>query len=186
MFLTLGLLGAAGCATPDRVAMLPGVGPSPSQSQPTVWAAEGYLQVYSARERIPTNPNGSEFAWNNDFGNNDFLFGDARTSYALYSADGQLVQQVRNASGRNASPALVSLTPGSYQIRAEAVDFNDVTSTVMVPVCIESGQTTQVHLDGKWSPQSKGHGEGQWVRLSNGSIVGWHCSGSEGLTAALQ
>ena len=184
---TLGLLGAAGCASPSRMTLLPGVGPSPFPASQADAAAvnDGFLQVFSARERIPTISSALEFVRNNDFGNYDLLYADAHTSYSLYGPDGQLLQRVPNATQMNdADPTLVRLSPGSYQVKAECVDFDDVTSTVLVPVCIEPGLTTLVHLDGKWSSAPTGLGD-QWVRLSNGSIVGWHCSGSEGGNVAL-
>jgi hypothetical protein len=180
----LALLGAAGCAAPSQQARLAGVGPGPAEI--TQNADEGFLQVYSARERVPININGEEFVWNNDFGRNEFLYGAAHTSYALYDQSGRLLQHVSNSTGMNdAHPTLLGLSPGAYQIKAEAADYDGVISTVTVPVCIEPGLTTLVHLDGKWNP-SLTDTRSQWVRLANGSVVGWHCSSSEEVTTALQ
>jgi len=182
--LLLALMGAAGCATPSRVTLLPGVGPTPSATAQNT--TEGFLQVYSARERVPTNINGEEFVWNNDYGRNDFLYASAHTGYSLYRSDGQLLQQVPNATGMNdAQPTLLKLSPGAYQVKASAEDFNGVDATVMVPVCVEPGLTTVVHLDDQLNARTTGV-ESQWVRLANGSIVGWHCSGSEKASVALQ
>jgi hypothetical protein len=181
---TLALLGAAGCAAPSKVSQLPGVDPTPSLAAPN--ADVGFLQVYSARERLPININGEEFVWNNDYGRNEFLCGDAHTGYSLYSKDGQLLLQVPNARGMNdADPTLLKLAPGTYQVKAEAADFGGDISTVLVPVCVESGLTTLVHLDGNWDSRTTRTGD-QWVRLANGSVVGWHCSDSEVTTIALQ
>jgi hypothetical protein len=183
-FFILALLGAAGCASPSQVSRLPGVGPAPSLAAPN--AGVGFLQVYSARERIPANINGEEFVWNNDYGRNEFLYGSAHTDYSLYSQDGQLLLQVANATERNdANPTRLELAPGTYEVKAEAADFDGVVSTVTVPVCVTPGLTTLVLLDGSGDFRAARAG-GQWVRLANGSVVGWPCSDSEMATVALQ
>jgi hypothetical protein len=180
----LALLGAAGCAAPKQASQLPGVGPTPSLAAPN--AGVGFLQVYSARERLPINLNGEEFVWNNDYGRNEFLYGSAHTDYSLYSKDGELLLQVPNATGMNdADPTLLKLFPGTYQVRAEAADFDGVISTVMVPVCVASGQTTLVHLDGSGGSRTTGN-DGSLVRLANGTVVGWHCSDTEVATIAFR
>jgi hypothetical protein len=164
------------------MARLPGVGPVPASAAES--GSTGFLQVYSARERLPININGEEFAWNSDYGQNEFLYGAAHTGYSLFNRDGQLLMQVPNAKGmHDADPTLLKLAPGDYQVRAEAADFDGVVSAVLVPVCVQAGQTTLVHLDGKWDVGTPGQG-GYWVRLANGSVVGWHCSDSEGATFA--
>ena len=182
--LMLALLGTAGCVSSSRVALLPGVGPAPSLAPAN--GSVGFLQVYSARERVPTDINAEEFMWNNDFGRNDFLYGAAHTAYSLYSPGGQLLMQVSNARGMNdADPTLVNLAPGDYQVKAEASDDSGAISTVMVPVCVQAGLTTLVRLDGQWTVRTTG-ADDRWVRLADGSVVGWHCSDSEGTALALQ
>jgi len=180
----LALLGTVGCTTSSQVARLPGVGPAPSAAASN--AGEGFLQVYSAPLRVPTNVNGEEFYANSDYGQNDFLSYAAHGGYSLFSQDGQLLQQIPNSKGMNdANPTLLKLAPGAYQVRAEATEADGTSSTVMVPVCIDPGLTTVVRLDGRWHVWTKGPDD-QWVRLANGSVVGWHCSDSEGTTTALQ
>jgi len=182
--LVVALLGTVGCASSSRVARLSGVGPAPSAT--TQNETVGFLQVYSARERLPINVNGEEFFWNNDYGRNDFLYGTAHTAYTVLNHDGQLLVQVPNATGMNdAKPTLVNLAPGDYLVKAEAADYDGVTSAVMVPVCVVAGQTTVVHLDGQWAGHRTGAGH-DLVRLANGSAVGWHCAGAEAATFALQ
>jgi len=182
--LTLALLGTVGCATSSRVAKLPGVGPVPSAAVANT--GDGFLQVYSARLRLPTNVNGEEFYANSDYGRNDFLYYAAHGAYSLFSQDGQLLQQIPNSTGMNdANPTLLKLAPGAYQVKAEATDADGTSTTVMVPVCIDPGLTTVVRLDGQWHVWTKGL-EDQWVRLANGSVVGWHCADSEGASVALQ
>ena len=162
-----------GCATASRVTMLEEVGPRPALA--AQHSGEGYLRVYSAREKAPTNVYADEFFWNNDFGKNEFLHYTAHTSYSIYAPDGRLLQRVRNATGMDdANPTLVKLSPGVYRVKADAEDYNDVTSTVMVPVCIKPGLRTTVHLDGNWNaPTAMKRDGGQIVRLPNGNIVGW-------------
>jgi hypothetical protein len=180
----LALLGAAGCASPSKVSQLPGVGPTPSLAAPN--ATVGFLQVYSAREQLPININGEVFFANNDYGRNDFRDGTAHTDYSLYSKDGELLLHVPNARGMNdADPTRLKLAPATYQVRAEAADSDGAVSTIMVPVCVEPGQTTLVHLDGNWYSRTTGTGD-QWVRLADGTIVGWHCSDSEVATIAFR
>jgi hypothetical protein len=180
----LALLSAAGCAAPSHVSRLPGVGPVPSLAAPD--AGVGFLQVYSARERLPINLNGEEFAWNNDYGRNEFLYDSAHTGYSLYSKDGELLLQVPNATAMNdANPTRLELSPGTYEVKAEAADFDGIVSTVTVPVCIAPGLTTLVHLDGSGDSRAMKAG-GQLVRLGNGSVVGWPCSDSAVATVALQ
>ncbi|HTY89380.1 MAG TPA: hypothetical protein VMB80_18165 [Candidatus Acidoferrum sp.] len=182
--LALALLGAVGCATSSPTTRLSGVGPDPSPAVSP--GGEGWLQVYTARERVPLNINGEEFYSNSDYGRNDFLYGAAHTDYSLSSRDGQWLLHVSNAAGMNdPNPTRLKLAPGAYEVKAEAADANGVSSTVTVPVCIEAGQTTVVRLDGQWRVWTKG-AEDQWVRLADGSVVGWHCSDSEQPNVAFQ
>ena len=136
------------------------------------------MRVYSARERILIDVNAEEFVWNSDFGKNKFLHETAHTSYSIYAPDGRFLQRVRNTTGMNdANPALVKLSPGVYRVQADAEDYNDVTLTVMVPVCIKPGLTTSVHLDGNWNPPAAiRRSGGKVVRLPNGDVVGWRLS----------
>lgn len=162
-----------GCATAPRVTMLEQVGPGPALA--AQHSSEGYLQVYSAREKALIDLTGEEFIWNNDFGWNEFLHAAAHTGYSIYAPDGHLLQRVRNTTGMNdANPTLVKLSPGVYRVEAEAEDYNDITLSVTVPVCIKPGLTTSVHLDDNWNPPAAMTKEGdQIVRLPNGNIVGW-------------
>lgn len=169
------LICTVGCATDTRVALLKPVGPDPALAAQS--SGPGYLQVYSARERAPIDLNTEDFLWNNDFGKNEFLHWTAHTRYSLYAPDGHLLQQVRNSTGMNdANPTAVKLSPGVYQVEAEAEDYNDVTLNVMVPVLIEPGLTTVVHLDGNSNTTIPRKQSDELVRLPNGNIVGWQTS----------
>ena len=174
-FLVPILICTAGCATDTRVTLLKQVGPDPVLASQN--SGMGFLQVYSARERVPIDVNAEEYFWNNDYGKNDFLFYPAHTSYALYAPDGQLLQQIRNANGMNdANPTMVKLSPGIYEVEAKAKDYDDVNWTGIIPVVIESGLTTVVHLDGNWNPAIPKKKSDEMVWLPNGHIVGWHSS----------
>ncbi|MGO9586331.1 MAG: hypothetical protein ACLP2Y_09065 [Limisphaerales bacterium] len=172
------LICAAGCATDTRVTLREEVGPDPALTPQN--SGTGFLQVYSARERVPIDLNREEFFWNDDYGRNEFLFYAAHTSYALYAPGGRLLERVRNANGMNdADPTMVKLSPGVYNVEAEARDYDDVNWTVMVPVLIKPGLTTTVHLDGNWNPAISRKKGGEMVWLPNESIVGWHSAKSD-------
>jgi len=162
-----------GCATATRVTRLEPVGPNPALVAQN--SGSGFLQVFSARERVPTDVNAEEFFHNNDYGKNDFLHYPAHTSYAIYTADGHLVRQVRNNGGNlnNANPTTVTLSPGVYEVAAAAEDSEGGTFSVRVPAVVEAGLTTKVHLDGNWKPAVSGQKRNGTVCLPNGNFVGW-------------
>jgi len=138
----------AGCGTANPpVAVLPPVGPdSIAPSEP---ASEGVLQVYSARIPADTDVNFEEFFANDDFGGALFPLEPAHTDYTIYTEAGQVFKHVHNARNLDdAQPALVTLPPGNYKIEAQAKDIDPGTLTVVVPVTIQAGRTTHVHLDG--------------------------------------
>ncbi len=169
------LLGAAGCASAPRMAVLEPIGPAPGAGGRV--HNEGWLQVHTARERAVTDLNGEEFFWNNDFGQNQFLYRPVHTRYDIYCPDGQFVRSVRNARDSNdPEPTRVALPPGAYRIQARAEDYNGVTCDVTVPVVIEGGATTVAYLDQKdWAPTPE-HAAQDIVRLPNGRGVGWLAS----------
>jgi len=183
ILLTSILVSAAGCATDTQVTLLRQAGPDPALTAQNSGA--GFLQVYSARERIPIDVNAEEFFWNNDFDRNDFLFYPAHTSYALYAQDGHPLESVRNARGMyDGNPTLVKLSPGVYKVEAKARDSDAVNWTVMIPVVIEPGLTTAIHLDGYWDWAMARKKSDEIVGLPNGDIVGWHFPKPEGSISA--
>jgi len=181
-FLVPMLVGVAGCATVARVAQLDPIGPNPTLIAQN--SGPGFLQVFSARERVPIDVNGEEYFYNEDYGKNNFLHYAAHTGYALYTPDGRLVRQVRNNGGdmHNANPTTVELAPGIYEVKAAAEDYDDVALTVSVPVVIESGLTTRVHLDGDWNPAASEKKASALVCLPNGRFVGWRSPKPDQLT----
>src|SRR5882757_7689516 len=90
------------------------------------------------------------------------------TDYTISTPDGKVIQHVKNATGSYGSrPAIVSLSPGQYHVRAQY----DRGGFVVIPVVIKSGKTIVFDLDGEPLPQgSRGAKE---VRLPNGKVAGW-------------
>src|SRR6266536_5332327 len=120
---------ASGCAFNRHVVLQPAVGPPPlvlgSRSP------EGGLTVYSALD-IGTPGEAENVSYH--------------SGYKIYSLDGKMLKYVNNRVGLTyiEDPATVSLLPGRYNVVARAAAFG----TVTVPVVIEAGKTTFVHLDG--------------------------------------
>jgi len=136
-----------GCGTTPQIAVLAPVGPN--SAAPPEPEHMGVLQVYSARPLAVTDVNFEEFFANDDFGGNEFPVEPAHTDYTICKQDGQVLEHVRNARNLDdPQPALVTLPEGEYNIKAQAKDANPGTFAVMVPVIIETGRATQVHLDG--------------------------------------
>ncbi|NQU11903.1 hypothetical protein HQ590_14000 [bacterium] len=118
------------CAIAREPMVLDPVGPPPLRS-PGV-EAEGYLRVYSATQLhydgIPYYPH---------------------SDYTVLAEDGTLLRPVRNASDlTDERPARVRLPVGSYLVRAAARSYGPV----IVPVVIETGQTTTVYLEPSRTP----------------------------------
>ncbi len=147
----------AGCASTNTGVVLDSVGPGPTESANSA-AANGTLLVYSAYEV-----------------NANFNIRDDRrhqySDYRILGNDGKLVQPVVNDSGTILQrPASVDLPVGQYRVVAQANGYGLVT----VPVTIEAGRTTVLHLEGgiKW-PNQFGENQTNAVRLPDGEIVGW-------------
>jgi len=161
----------AGCASAPKVVVQEPVGPC--QRVAAEGARDGSLQVYSARERAPLDLNAEVFFWNNDFGQNGFLYGAAHTGYTIFAQNGTVFEQVRNARNLNdGQPALVRLPPGRYSIEAEAEVSGGITIAVVVPLVIEAGQTTRVHLEPMRTPSGEAPDTSRLVRLADGRIIG--------------
>jgi hypothetical protein len=140
----------AGCAT-TPIALAP-VGPDPHGLQTT--ASDGNLEVYSG---LVACFEGNNPPWHQ------------HSDYRIYDLQGRLVKYVGNAPGHyDQAPLLVSLPPGEYRLHARASDY----LRVDVPVIIERGRTTKVHLDDRWRlPAYASNNE--LVSLPNGNPVGW-------------
>jgi hypothetical protein len=91
------------------------------------------------------------------------------TGYYVYDLHGGLVKHVDNTVGHyEEAPRQVRLAAGKYLVKAQANDY----FWVEVPVIIERGQTTRVHLDDRWQV-SPDVSKAEVVSLPNGNAVGW-------------
>jgi hypothetical protein len=155
----LALIGAAiipllaGCAS--KPVVLNSVGPEPVN--PEAFIPEGYLQVFSDTK--------------------EHVIGDSppyytHTGYNIHDPSGKIVEYVPNHIGdMDESPSLVTIPAGNYKIVAQSYSYGRVT----VPVVIQAGGTTVVHLDRDWRPSSN-ISSNQVVRLPDKEAVGWSSS----------
>ena len=146
-----------GCALAGNGMVLNTVGPAPSRIAAPA-PSGGTLVVFSAcdvnadfNSRDPNRPEYSD--------------------YCVFDAGGKLLQRVHNDSGTILQdPASVSLSAGTYHVVARANGYGFVT----VPVVIENGRSTVLHLEGggaRWQEPAVSADES--VRLPDGEIVGW-------------
>lgn len=151
-FVALGIVPLMAACVSQRVVLAP-VGPSPA---PELRAsnAPGQLRVFSQREPVTAGDDPVYYQ---------------HTDYRIYDHRGKLVKYVGNTTGHfGRAPRVISLPPGDYTVKARAKDY----LSVVVPVIIESGQTTSVHLDDRWSyPTNSSRNE--FVFEPNGAPVGW-------------
>ena len=157
-FLLMGLIVlASGCAFSRHVVLQTAVGPPPFVV--ATRSPEGGLAVYSASDiGTPGEP--------------DYV--NYHSGYKIYSLDGKMLKYVNNRVGPTyvEDPATVSLPPGRYNVVAGAAAFG----TVSVPVVIEAGKTTFVHLDGSKLSSGRQTAASDFVRLPDGSIIGWRAT----------
>lgn len=148
-----------GCSSTKPVALAP-VGPGPDSGGSM--ASTGDLQVFS---RESGRAEGLNPTWHQ------------HSDYYIYDRDGKLVKYVKNSTGYYArGPLPVSLTPGQYLVKAKARDY----TWVEVPVIIERGRTTSVHLDDNWKfPATTSASE--LVSTPNGNPVGWRAEPAQQL-----
>lgn len=166
-----------GCALPTKIIVKEPVGPSPASVSDAA-SREGRLQVFSARERAPSDVN-KEMFLGNEFDHNDYLYEKAHTDYFVYDAQGKLVEKVKNASAvKDLSPIPVHLPAGTYRIEADAELSNGSAFTVDLPVVIKPGLTTAVHLGKDWKPKAKPVASLPLVRIYEGRIIGWRADAS--------
>ena len=154
--LALALL-SAGCSTPT--ALDTPIGPNPQTAK--FASATGTLRVYSAKEKEDNV--GFEQPY------------EQRTDYSIYDANGKEVKGVldNNKGEFEAVPRGVRLEPGTYKIKAlAAVGLGE---WISVPVVIEAGRTTEVHLNGQWRPPSDTPGN-EIVKAPSGFPMGWRAS----------
>ena len=152
-FLLVGLIGfASGCTLQRQTIILTAVGPPPSFVENR--SPNGRLVVYTA------------FDIHGGTTDIDQLY---HSNYRIYSTDGKLLKHVYNKVRTYIEdPATVSLPAGKYQVEATAAAFGPVT----VPVVIEPGKTTFVHLDGSELTGAQASA-GNFVSLPDGLVIGW-------------
>ena len=157
--LFLGVIPLVTCCAPPPIALVP-VGPGPFAGRSSS-SGTGQLQVFSslAEQSDDQNQEGS--------GASPIWY--QHTAYTIYDTSGKLVERVDNSLGHySTAPRLVSRRPGSYTVRARASDC----LSVSVPVVIEPGKTTKVHLDENWRPPP-GTQNTEVVSAPDGNPVGW-------------
>src|SRR5207249_1321638 len=141
------------CATTRQTTLLPPVGPAPFEQARN--SPEGALVVHSA-----FNPGSTT----------DQDAYPHHSGYRIYFEDGKHLKSVNNwVATFSEEPAVVGLAPGRYKVVARATRFG----TVTVPVVIEAGKTTAVHLDESQLPKRKDRASSDFVHLPNGFAVGW-------------
>lgn len=166
VFLSTGLvLLLVGCSS-TPIALAP-VGPNPVGSERS--ASKGELQVFSSlvdRSDDQNQANDSDPGWYQ------------HTDYRIYDLHGKLVKRVDNAIGHyEQAPRGVALPAGQYLVKARAQDY----LRVEVPVLIEPGRTTKVHLDDNWKLPA-GTPRSELVSTPNGNPVGWRAEPTKELS----
>lgn len=149
------ILGLAGCASP---VILAPVGPNPVGRESV--ASMGALQVFT---RVV-----EQFDDQNQAG--DGVSGwPQHSDYVIYNLHGKRVKHVYNSIGHyETAPRIVTLPPGRYIVAAEANE----TLRVRVPVEIERGRVSRIHLDNCWKPPGTTP-KIELVSMPSGSPVGW-------------
>jgi hypothetical protein len=145
----LPLLGGCAIATTP----LASIGPGPAQK---AWSRhEGDLQVFTATQTVDA-----------DF----HAYFDLHVGYDIDDTSGKTIRYVANHdSNIDESVDTVSLPPGTYTVVARSTWCG----LMKIPVVIEAGKTTSVHLDGNnWWPPSH-PAANQLVFLPNGEAAGW-------------
>jgi hypothetical protein len=145
-----------GCSS-TPVALAP-VGPNPFGGESIV--SEGGLQVFSS---LIGHSEGNNPTWYQ------------HSNYYIYDLHGKLVKLVNNTVGYYAKvPRQVALPAGRYLVQAQAND----NLWVDVPVTIERGRTTKVHLDGNWKLPADTQNR-ELVCMPNDNPVGWRAESTK-------
>jgi hypothetical protein len=146
-----------GCSSPTL--LREPVGPDPFVSKTA--DPDGTLRVFTATEEV--NDIGFETAYSQ------------RTDYTICDWNGKTIQHVRdnNKGHFEATPRSIQLRPGIYNIRAlAAIGLGE---WIMLPVVVEAGRTTDVHLNGHWRPPVDSP-ETAFVHTPTGRPIGWRAT----------
>lgn len=164
LFLGAGLvLSFVGCAsTPVAVAPV-----GPNSFGIATASSQGELEVYSSLSQQCDSQSENE-------GGNPIWY--QHSNYSIYNKDGRLLERIINSVGHyDTDPRPVVLPPGQYIVKARATDY----FWVRVPVTIERGRTTRVHLDDDWKSPTDSQ-KSDLVILPNGNPVGWRAANQKG------
>jgi hypothetical protein len=142
-----------GCAS-QHVVLAP-VGPNPTAGINST--ALGQLIVYSPEA---PNDDGNAFAFAPEW--------YQRMDYNIYYPDGKLAEHVINSPAPyDANPATITLAPGDYVVKSPSREYMEL----KVPITVEAGKTTRVHLDARWKASEAPPTE--VVSTPGGYPVGW-------------
>jgi hypothetical protein len=162
MFLGTGLVSLlVGCSS-TPVALAP-VGPNPFGSQRM--ASKGELQVFSClvAQSDDQNQGSEDPVWYQ------------HSDYNIYNLHGKLLKRVNNTIGHyEQTPRRVALPAGRYIVKAQANDDLQV----KLPVTIEPGRTTRVHLDDNWKLPAATQ-KRELVSMPDGNPVGWRAESTK-------
>lgn len=146
-----------GCSSTPVV--LAPVGPCSARHEAS--DSNGNLQVFSVMEG---QSEGDDSVWYQ------------HSAYVIYSPQGKRVKYVGNTIGKfDETPQTVLLPAGRYSVKARAEGYRYF--LVNVPVEIEPGKTTAVHLESGWNPPV-GPPSTEIVRAASGYAVGWSAGSS--------
>ena len=142
----------AGCAS--QPLSLSSVGPKPARAEKP--SDLGGLQVFTDLET-------------HQVGEGAYYY--PHSSYEVYSSAGARVKTVENHLGpMDEKPTLVAMPAGHYTILGPSANYGNV----RLPITIEAGKTTVIHLDGYWKPATSARDE--VVYFPNGEAIGWWSS----------
>ena len=135
------------------------VGPNPAGLAGA--GPNGQLEVFSALEGRTEGDNPTWFQ---------------HSHYYIYNQQGKPLKHVYNTVGYyDEAPQHITLPAGTYLVRARAKDY----FWVEVPVVIQSGRSTMVHLDDGWAPPAE-TSKTKLVYAPNGQPIGWRVEQGNG------
>jgi hypothetical protein len=144
----------AGCAlTP--VALDP-VGPAPDNTKQLAYVptGSGWLRLYTATRTVSEG---------------DATYYYPHSGYRIYTESGKLLEFVPNhIDSMDESATLLKIPAGNYKVLARSEPYN----LVIVPVVIQAGNTTEVHLGAHWKAPINAP-TNEIVYFPDGRPVGW-------------
>ena len=132
------------------------IGPNPIVAAKA--GSNGDLQVFSAT--VEQNDVGYEFPY------------FQRTDYYIFDSNGKQREHVsdNNRGHFDDTPRAIQLPPGTYKVKAlMAEGFGQ---WMILPVVVEPGRTTRVHLNGHWEPPPDTP-KSELVQAPGRGPVGW-------------